>query len=222
VEVFGVVFVHYRIPQWRLDDHFRWNDLYYRKGAMVFVVTEGEMVVPDYAVCLPYPEPMEMFNLCKTKNYGIQAALEAGCDPIAVIDTDIAWTPQTWLNSIAVRNNGIFYHPIAWMAQSWEEREAKRHPDTGMGCCMVASAPLWQQVQYDERYVGYGSDDWKIIHDLTYIGRARMYREGFIYHIAHNPDADQTNPNGHGRADCWNRDTGFNPDNASQNNMLTP
>jgi hypothetical protein len=214
----GVVFVSYRIPQRRLEEHFQWNDEFYRAaGCRVFVVADRAYPVPDYVTCLVYPEPLEIFSIAKTKNFGIAAALAAGCDPIAVIDIDVAWTAQAW--AAAQAPGQAIVHPLTFMAVDWPSRHACHHCDEGMGCVMAASAAWWQRVRYDERYVGYGSDDGRLRADFFRAG-AKLTRDTFVYHIAHDPTVDQDNHSGHGRPDCWNRDTGFNPDMAERNNSL--
>lgn len=214
----GVVFVHYRIPDWRLEQHFKWNGRFYESaGAKVFVVADQVYQVPPYAECLIYP-PMEIFNLSATKNHGINAALAAGCDPIAVVDTDVAWSRNAWNDALGVQRGELLF-PVCMMARTFEKKERDSHPDRGMGCCMTAVAEHWQKARYDERFIGYGSDDAVIRINMRKAG-ARELRMNNVYHIAHDPGKSQVNPNGHGRADCWNRDTGFNPDMASRNNKL--
>ena len=233
----GIVFVHYRLPEQRLRDHFTWNlPLYTEHEASLFVVMENAVKIPvrmnaaqyvlAFASTVAYTEPMPVFSLSATKNYGIQQAIAAGCDPIVTTDTDIAFTPES-LAACAECGDKLAVVPIYRMARSHETREHVSHPDHGCGGTVCMTTVDWRRVQervanrkaggpYDERYIGYGGEDGKLRRDIAALG-IHEQRETVVYHIAHNPSQQQLNIPGAGRNDCWNRDTGFNPDNWKEN-----
>ncbi len=219
----GIVFVHYRIPDRRLREHFAWNALRYRQfGAKVFVVANRNYLNDKresdrWAVCLIYSEPMPVFSLSATKNFGIMAAIEAGCDRIATTDTDIAWTPDALRQCVAC-NPKEAIAPIYRMAQTYDTREQVSHPDHGCAGTVCLTADNWRKVRYDERYVGYGGEDGRLRRDIAAAGIAEN-RTAVVYHIAHNPEAEQVNIPGAGRGDCWNRNS-INPDNWQVNKHL--
>lgn len=207
-----VVFVHYRLPEQRLRDHFRWNDEIYRTFQVrVIVVSDIEREVPDYATCAAYREPMPVFSLAKTKNFGLSEALRTASDSdiIAMTDADIAWEDGVFFDMHeCIHENAII--PLYFMAQDYDARHDS-FPDPGCGGTVAMQAAHWRRTRYDERYVGYGGEDGRMRKDIVSMG-LRERRDCRVYHIAHDPTADQHNVPGHGRTDAWNRDTGFNPD----------
>lgn len=217
--MFGVVFVSYRIPMTRLAEHWAWNGaLYDMSDTRVFVVVDQAVSMPRYATPLVYPEPMEVFSLSKTKNHGIRAAIAAQCDPICVVDVDTCWTIEAFTACQNVPKN-VLLRPICKMAVSHAERKKKSHDDYGMGVCVCARAGHWMRTGFDERFQGYGAEDWQILKTFERAG-VRVERREFVYHIAHDPAVSQVNDGGAGRPDCWNRKSGFNFDNSVINNKL--
>jgi len=212
----GIVFVSYRIPEKRLREHFEWNlSEYQKRECRVYVVTDREYQFPRVARCLVYPEPMEIFSLAKTKNHGIRAAIADGCDPIIVTDVDVCFSQETFSVCEHVDAKTAVV-PICLMAQDYDTCERDYVVDGGMGCCIAAHADVWRKVAYDERYVGYGCDDGQIRMAIKRLG-IREDRSHVVFHIAHDPEASQVNIPGFGRPDCWNRENGFNPENARHN-----
>lgn len=214
----GVVFVSYRIPATRLAEHWAWNgSLYDMSDTRVFAVVDQASPMPDYATALVYPNSLPVFSLAKTKNHGIRAAIEEGCDPICVIDVDMCWTLEAFYACQNVPEN-VLLRPITKMAVTHRDRKKKSHNDYGMGCCVCARGGHWMRSGFDERFQGYGAEDWQIIKTMGRAG-VRLERREFVYHIAHDPSVSQVNQGGSGRPDCWNRGT-INPDNSVLNNEL--
>lgn len=169
-----------------------------------------------------YPKPMPIFSLSKTKNFGLRLALELGCDPIAVTDVDFAWTPEAFHTCRNVQP-GRAIVPYVRMVRTYDTREQDaldpKSLDKGMTSTVGMRAADWRRVCYDETYVGYGGEDGKLVRDIQLLG-IQVDRSPIMHHIAHDPSASQVNIPGHGRADCWGRDTGFNPDNFALNRNL--
>jgi hypothetical protein len=220
----AVVFAHYQIPQARLDDHFRWNDAFYRhSGAVVYVVTDHLRRVPMYGRCvilpkiaLPKLEGETVFSLSLTKNRGIMAALGGRCDPIIVTDTDIAFSDAAWEEMVGVASN-VASLPVYLMARSYDARSERDKPDTGMTGTIGMRAKHWRHVKFNETCVGYGAEDGIVHRAIRERGLVQL-RDTFIWHIAHDEQHLHRTP-GHGSADCWNRDT-LNPDNFAANRRV--
>lgn len=217
----GVCFVHYEIPERRLREHFQWNDRLYRDAeAQVYITTDREYEVPDYAHCLIYPKGMPVFSLAATKNHAIRAAILDGCNPILSTDTDIALPGSTWgqFCRLGVNGTGSATIPTYRMVRSHADRDADAPADHGATGVVGMTADAWQRCPYDERFIGYGAEDGQLRLAIARAG-IREIRNEYVWHIAHNPDAAQVNIPGHGRSDAWNRDT-INPDNFVENRKL--
>ena len=218
----AVVFVSYlKVPEQRLQDHLRWNDALYRDtGAKVYVVTDCEHDLPEYAECVLFPiEDLPMvngkrrFSLCMTKNAGIRKAIDDGAETIICTDVDIAFPRRSWP---VLANPGPVEAvvPVYMMAPSYERRD-ESHADYGATGTIAMRAAHWRQVQYDERCVGYGSDDGIIVADCMASGLA-LNKRPTVWHVEHPGAADEPNVPGHGRAGCYGRDE-FNFDNFERN-----
>lgn len=215
----AVTFTHYRLPASRLADHFRWNDAHYRaSGTRVFVVTDREYPVPEYATCLVYPDPMPVFSLAKTSNYGIRYALDAGYGVIVKTDVDLCYTSDSW-RALREVDDGSAVVPVYLMAASYAAREIDFVPAPLATGTVSMTAAGWRRARYDERCEGYGSDDAIVVEAIRRQGididRAECAR---IYHIAHEENTpqkefDRKNP----RVDHWGRADGFNPENFAHN-----
>lgn len=226
--MFGIVFVSYRIPAQRLRDHFAWNDELYRllPGVSVLAVVDryyqDSLEFAFYASQLRFTEAMPVFSLSRTKNAGLRSLIASGCDPIAVTDVDFAWTPEAFH---ACRNvqPGRAVVPLVRMVRTFETRHQDaldpKSLDKGMTSTVSMRVADWRRVCYDETYVGYGGEDGKLVRDMQLLG-IQVDRSHSMHHVAHNPAAPQVNEPGHGRADCWGRDTGFNPDMFAINRNL--
>ena len=221
---FGIVFAAYRIPPQRLLANLAWNNpLLGRRRCRVFIVTDAlfseevrRQLPPNWFDCV-YPKPMEIFNLSAAKNFGIQTALDAGCECVVVTDVDIAWPRMTLQFCYHVQDHYSVV-PIYHMATTFQDREATELIDYGCGGTVAMTAANWRRIRYDERYVGYGGEDGQLRHDICQAGLAER-RNCHVFHIAHDPTKPQTNLLGSGREDCWNRDS-INPDNWGVNRVL--
>jgi hypothetical protein len=216
----AVVFVSYGpVPEERLRDHFRWNDAVYRAhGVRVYVVSDVPRPwLPDYAEALVYPRRMPIFNLAKTKNYGIRTAIERdGCSTVIATDVDIAFPSDVFADLVAVgvRSAAV---PIYRMASSYETRDVE-WVDAPKATGTVAMDALdWWRVHYHEGCEGYGCDDGILLAGIHADGIA-VVRDGHVDHIAHvagtpQREFDRATP----RTDHWGRASGFNPENFRRN-----
>lgn len=238
----GVVFPSYRIPVQRLVDHFKWNDTIYRKlNASVFVVVDEKdddaskspedampfpaavWDLPDYvqlvhfAECdLPVVDNKPVFSITKTKNLGIDVAIESGCDLIVCTDVDVSLDAEAWAAAMRVTDYTAAV-PLYKMADTFDTR-IKAHVDAPNATGTVAmTAHNWDRLRYEEKCVGYGCDDgimcWSIRH-----ANIKIDRTGNAYHMAHSPGTPQAEFNG--RGDHWNRDDGFNFKNFTGNGAV--
>lgn len=216
----AVTFTHFRIPDHRLQDHFRWNDELYRKhNARVFVVTDKLYDVPDYATCLVYPEPMPTFKLSMTSNYGIRYAIDSGFGIIIKTDTDIAF-PEEAFERLAQVEPGSAGLPCYHMASNYPERESKfvLAPNATGTISMVAAD--WMKAHFHEMCVGYGCDDGILRKEIKRQG-IEEDRASVVFHIAHVADTPQKEFNrAEPRTDHWNREDEFNPENFAGNRSL--
>jgi len=209
----AVVIVSYRIAENRLADFFEWNDATFRADdVLVYVVTDREYDVPDYAQCVIFPEsklPKEngkpIFSLSKTKNRGLRTAVEDGADIVVCSDIDIWFPPYVW-QRIRETPAGHAFIPVYLMAKTWENRRNDSHQDFGATGTIIMRADHWRQIHYDPRYFGYGAEDGKILADIKQAG-LQIDRHLPVYHIAHERGTDQHNFKG--RTDYHNKD--FNP-----------
>lgn len=210
----AVVFVSYKIPTQRLDEHFRWNDSLYRhSNTRVYVVTDRPYDVPDYAECLVYSESMPVFSLTKTRNFGIRTAIKRSHDLITCSDVDIAFAPEAWERGLAVDDLSAAM-PVYLMADNFPERRFKHIRAENATGTVTMTAANWKHLEYDERCTGYGCDDGILRSDIGHAG-LRIDRQGVAYHIAHQSGSPQEEFQG--RRDQWNRESGFNPENFTGN-----
>jgi len=240
----AVVFVFYRnplsqrpIPLERLANHFAWNhEFYQRSRCRVLVVTAEPHDVPSYAECAIFPAEQlptigdrPVFSLSRTKNFGIQKAIEASFDPIIVTDPDITYTHKAWNKSLNVTTAEAVI-PVYWMASSFEARTErcsirsirsglghfrdcrKSHEDIAATGMVAMCRENWQRIRYDERCLGYGAEDGFLLQEIRRAGITPM-RGTVVYHIAHDANAPQANftRSGFERQDGWDRE--FNPVN---------
>jgi hypothetical protein len=226
----GVAFGHFALPAQRLADHFDWNDAIYRDfSARVFVVVDKPYPVPDYAECVLFPssrlpvvDGRTVFATTRTRNAGVRAALDAGCDPIIVTDSCMCFERESWETMLAVgsrpRRSAVI--PVCRMSYSNDrDRRAERFEDAALATGTVSMlAEDWRMIRYNEKQFGYGCDDGRF---EIYIRTAgiQIRREGIIYHMAHVEGAEQREF--HGRTDHWNRASGFNPENSKHNARQT-
>ncbi len=215
----AVVFPSYRIPEHRLRDHFEWNSqLYIGSGAKVFVVSDREYDVPDYATCVIFPEEKlpirkkrQVFATTRLRNMGIRTAIESGCDVVICTDVDICFESEAWESLLAVAD-GVASIPYCRMsyADNMVRRKDKWIPaDLATGTVSMTAAN-WGKVQYCEDQVAYGCDDGRLQMGIEEAGICED-RTGHIYHIAHVDGVEQKEFRG--RCDHWNRENGFNPEN---------
>lgn len=227
----ALVFVHYRLPEQRLIDHFEWNaDLYRAADARVFVVCDPETAALSVPPCLqppasslkpvllPYPGPMPIFSLAKTKNFGIRAAIDAGHDPIIATDADIAFPPDAMAELLQVEE-GQAVAPVYQMVHTYQTRHrmtGRIQADLAIGTISMRASGWLAVHGYNELMEGYGCDDGEI---WARMGNAKIerFRGLGCYHIAHvagsvQQEAHTAGDKSHGvREDHWNRENGFNP-----------
>lgn len=213
----ALVFTHYKIPESRLEEHFKWNhQLYLELGIKVYIVTDKEYNVPAYAECLVYPDEMPIFNLSKTSNYGIWKAIRNGHKTIIKSDVDVAFDLRV-LQWLCCSDPDEAKVPMYLMAETYEERKFRHVPAPLATGTISMSFGLWNTIRYDEQCEGYGCEDGLILIDLKNIG-VEFDRSLPVYHIAHIEGTNQREFNG--RCDHWNRDNGFNPNRIETNKHL--
>jgi hypothetical protein len=223
----AVVFVSYlKVPEQRLQDHFRWNHTLYESlgdRLRVYVVSDTDHTLPSYASCVIYPmdqlpmiEGRRRFCLTRTKNRGLDAAIEDEADVIVCTDVDIAFPPEAFARLVRVDETRAAV-PVYRMAPSYEQRHTGKL-DHGCTGTVVMTAERWKTVRYDEECVEYGADDGILLRDIERAGLT-VKRDVIVAHIAHAPgDGDRTP--GRGAATCWGRESGFNRDNFKENRKL--
>ena len=223
----AVVFVSYlKVPEERLQDHFRWNKAAYESHGdrlRVYVVSDVEHDLPSYArVCvfpidqLPLIRGQRKFSLTKTKNFGNDAAIADGADVVICTDVDIAFEPNQ-IGIIADVTDKIANIPVYRLAPSYEKR-VTGNLDHGCTGTVAMTAANWQRIRFDERCVGYGADDGILLRDIQAAGLT-VDRHVIVSHIAHVQGDLGRNP-GSGASTCWGRSDGFNFDNFRENRKL--
>lgn len=226
----AVVFVAYRLPEARIADHLGWNAGIYGAAATtkIYIVTDRHLALSS-AECLVYPQPMPIFSLARTKNYGIRQALDHGAEMVVATDADMVWTPDAWAECQAV-GEGQAVGPVYHMVDSHAERHALT-PNRVMAELAIGTVAMratgWHKVcGYNERLAGYGADDGDLWRRIGAVG-IRQYRGAAIYHIAHQGAAIQQEAHTAGdksrgvRSDHWGRGDGFNPDQLQHNIRLS-
>ena len=222
----AVVFVSYlKVPEQRLRDHFTWNDEIYRAYGdrlRVYVVTDVDREVPDYATCVLYPmdrlplvRGRRRFSLTRTKNTGITQAILDGADVVICTDVDIAFSLDVFQRMADVEESEAVV-PLYCMASDADGEDG--HIDQGCTGTIAMTAANWNRLPYEERCVGYGADDGILVNDIKRAG-LEIIRDGPVIHVAHI-EGDGNRTPGSGSASCWGRDDGFNYDNFRQNRRL--
>lgn len=142
----------------------------------------------------------------------------AGCDPIIVTDVDMAFESEAWqaMRHVADSEMPTAEVPYCRMSNSSQwGRRADSWEDAPVATGTISMrAAEWQRVSYCEKQWAYGCDDGLILTRISDAG-IRIYRTGYIYHMAHVDGANQKEFDG--REDHWNRANGFNPDNFEHN-----
>lgn len=209
----AVVFTHYRLPPDRLMKHLEWNrEAYVSSGVKVFVVTDEDRSLPDFAQCLVFPTPLRVFNLAATSNYGIRYAIENGFDAVIKTDPDIVFSEEAWTQLYNVRP-GSAVAPCYLMVRSYEERFGKNEAFPLATGTVSQAAEGWNRAHYHEGCVGYGCEDNVLLMAIERTGGIVDSIEGHpVWHIAHDENSPQVVER---RRDTWNR--GFNPLNLKNN-----
>ena len=166
-----------------------------------------------------------LFSLTKTKNFGIQRALDDGADVIICTDVDIAFSPVAW-DTMCEVEMGQAIMPVYHLCKNFENRHQEpSRVDHGMTGTTAMVAEHWRKIQYDERCVAYGADDGILLRDIRRAGiqlippRRKFPIAPVVWHVDHTLAAVDNVPGG-GRPDCWGRAEGFNPDNFEANRKL--
>jgi len=215
----AVVLCHYEIPDWRLREHFEWNDRLYRQADVrVYVVTDKPYDMPDYAEYIVYPKEdlptidgKPAFWITGLKNVGVKQAIAAGGELIICSDTDIAYTPKAWERMITIGPDEAII-PIYHKAKYFERRHKEAHADPGCEGVIAMWAEHWATCPWEEKCVGYGADD-RVQHDRIEENlKIRVSRDVVVYHIDHHPQDGID----HGPSLLWNAD-GLNPANFQNN-----
>lgn len=223
----AVVFVSYlKVPEQRLQDHFRWNARLYESYGdhlRVYVVSDVEHKLPPYAETIIYPierlpvvDGQPRFSLTMTKNAGVDSALLDDAEVIICTDVDIAFWDDSF-DAMTRVDDTCAAVPVYRMAPSYERRE-KGEFDYGCTGTIAMTAANWKRLWYDERCVGYGADDGIMLRDICRAGLT-VLRSTVVSHIAHVPGDGKRTP-GSGAETCWGRDGGFNFDNFHENRKL--
>ena|GEM_PF-2026172 len=221
----AVVFVSYlKVPTKRLREHFRWNAYWYRRSkARVYVVTEKQRRVPNYAECVVYPQELlpevngkKRFSICATKNAGIKKAIADGADVVVCIDVDHAFSKGCWQHLVAVGDGAAAVPCYRMIAAQGDYRDS--HIDTGATGVVAMTAQNWRRIQWDERCIGYGADDGIMLNSIRKAG-LRIDRDAIIDHVEHPGAVASKNVPGHGRIGCYGRDE-FNFDNFLENREI--
>jgi hypothetical protein len=221
----AVVFVSYlKVPTKRLKDHFRWNgDIYRKYSAKVYVVAEKHRKLPKYARTvvyqvenLPVVDGKPRFNLCATKNAGIDKALEDGADVVLVIDVDHAFSESCFASMVSVADAAAVI-PVYRMVDQQRAKETS-HIDTGATGAIAMVADNWRQIRWEDRCIGYGADDGVMLNDIRRAGLT-INRDCEIEHVEHPGAKHEPNEPGHGRDGCYGRDD-FNADNFEHNRQF--
>lgn len=228
----GIVFPSWRIPEHRLQDHFVWNERFYREDDVrVFAVTDKMYNLPDYAENVVLPEEampvvdgVLRFATTRARNAGIRRAIESGCSLVTCTEVDIAFERPAWAHGIRVAMSpGVAAVPWCRMSLSddWSQRHAEweKAPDATGTVTMTPEG--WGDLPYSENQWGYGCDDGLLLKRLRARG-VKIIRRGYIYHMAHvagtpQKEFDLENP----RTDHWNRENGLNPENFRFNRCMT-
>ena len=217
----AVTFTAYRIPEKRLAEHFEWNDKIYREsGAKVLVVTDKQYAVPDYAKCVVYPEPMPVFNLSATSNFGIRYAIDSGFQTIIKTDVDLVYSDEVWKALASPGPKAVV--PLYLMAKSYKDRATDYVQAPGATGTVSMNWLNWTKAHYNADCVGYGSDDAAVCWAIESAGIEIDRADGMAFwHIAHIEGTPQKEFNkADPRVDHWGRDEGFNPENFGHNRKL--
>jgi hypothetical protein len=228
-ERLAVVFVHYKMPPARLRDHFLWNEAIYRHpGLTVYVVADRDLAgegLPSYARTvvfdeqdLPQVDGGRRFSLARTKNAGIAAALADGCELILVADSDNVFPRETWTWMLKTPV-GEARMPV-YLMRTWPDRTSPQdHLDPGCTGTLAMRAEHWARIRFDGATWGYGAEDGILLLDLQK-SKIKILRNHHVFHMAHTPGHNPRRLPGNGNAQCWGRDTGFNPDNVDANRKI--
>lgn len=213
-----LVLTHYRMPGERLADWCRWNrDAILEFGAGVWVVSDTDRRVPDWARVIRYPLELEVFSLARTSNYGIRSAIDAGAEIVCKTDPDCILTPAL-LGAMASLPAGGGLCPVYRMADdATPEAVARSRAWEASKGTLALTASSWEALNgYDERQLGYGIEDGDLYgRARTLLGPSHCVRGDHpIYHVAHSRAKQAA---GNLRPDCWGRADGFNPRNHRSN-----
>lgn len=210
-----IVAVHYRLAADRLAAWFGWNaEGVIASGARVIIVADQPYPAPPWAEVLVYPEPMAVFSLTRTANFGIRRAVDTGADLIIKTDADCLLTVSWWRYVLGAVRPGQALCPRYWMVQDADELEqAAKHPCI-IGTLAMAGADWSRLHGYRETMEGYGVDDCDIRDRALAAGIAvPLVDAPRLYHIAHQAGT----PQGRTRTDQHGRAAGFNPRNHIEN-----
>lgn len=196
----AVVVSAFRIAPKRVADFFEWNP-----GVRVILVSDVARPVPDRAECLIYPNPMDVFNLSATSNFGIR---RAGAGIVLKTDIDCILSDRLLAEARAVRpGRGAYW--VYRMAPA-ADRLADAKPWTaGRGTVAMAFSD-WDRISgYNERMRAYGVEDGDLERRANRAGIVFQKGSGALWHVAHERGAEH-----------WERNPDFNPKNHAENYVV--
>jgi hypothetical protein len=225
-----LVLPFYKMPEiTRLVEFLDWN----RDIDKVIAVTDRPLGLEDGRLEeLVYPQPLPIFSLSKTCNYGIRYVGEkyGWGSTIVKTDVDIVFPLET-LKEMARVEEGQAYSPPYHMVNSFKDRFTytpnRLVADLAIGTIAMVGTDWMKTCGYNEKLEGYGCDDGDMWHRIGLKGIKRWRGIG-CYHIAHRPSSPQKEKHclktGDNRrlirTDHHGRNTGVNPNRMRENSKI--
>lgn len=157
-----------------------------------------------------YHQPSEgPFSRAKAINRAARSAGE--WRRAVIIDADV-WVEPWQLERAVVASEaalGLSYPHVPWWGLSrhatrqvvdgvyafdpagWGDHVYEKRTPLANSCCMVVTAELWETVGgYDERFVGWGAEDWAWFAACATLGGPAVRVDAPVYHLWHPPSAE--------------------------------